>query len=140
MGLYDALKDAIRVAQKANNIDLYRQLQDLSVQALDMQAEIAKLKEENKELKKKKNVARQIVRHEEPCITLKNDDKHLYYCSHCWDSQQLLIQVNCHENGTFDCPHCSAKGNYDNQKKKQSDIAIARAMQERQRSRRAVFR
>ena len=49
MGLYEAFKDAISVAQKADNVELYRQLLDLSAQALDMQAEIAKLKEENTE-------------------------------------------------------------------------------------------
>ena len=130
MGLYEAFKDVISVAQKADNIELYRQLLDLRAQALDMQAEIAKLKEENAELKKKKEIAGRIVRHEEPCITLKNDDMLLYYCSHCWDSQQLLVQINCHEDGTFECPHCNAKGNYDNALKKQSDASMARALRE----------
>ena len=39
------------MAQKADNIDLYRQLLDLSAQALEMQEEIIRLKAENKELK-----------------------------------------------------------------------------------------
>ena len=42
MGLYDAMKDAISLAQKADNIELYRQLLDLSAQALELQAEVAK--------------------------------------------------------------------------------------------------
>ena len=29
MGLYDAFKDALSVAQKADNVELYRQLLDL---------------------------------------------------------------------------------------------------------------
>ena len=48
MGLYEALKDAVSIAQKADNIDLYRKLLDLSAQALDMQSEIARLKRECK--------------------------------------------------------------------------------------------
>ena len=52
MGLYDAMKDAINLAQKADNIELYRQLLDLSAQALELQAEVARLKEENAELRK----------------------------------------------------------------------------------------
>ena len=36
MGLYDKLKDVAKIAQKADNIDLYRQLIDLSSQALDL--------------------------------------------------------------------------------------------------------
>ena len=43
MGLYDAMKDAINLAQKADNIELYRQLLDLSAQALELQAEVARL-------------------------------------------------------------------------------------------------
>lgn len=121
MGLYDAFKDVISVAQKADNIELYRQLLDLRAQALDLQENLAKAKAENAELKKKKDLANEIVRHEEPCITLKSDGQKLYYCSHCWDSQQLLIQISCHPDGTFDCPHCKAKGNYDNALKRQSD-------------------
>lgn len=40
MGIYDAFKDALNVAQKADNIELYRQLLDLSAQVLDLQAEM----------------------------------------------------------------------------------------------------
>ena len=48
MAFYDAFKDAIALAQKADNIELYKQLLDLSAQALDLQAENAKLKEEKR--------------------------------------------------------------------------------------------
>lgn len=130
MGLYEAFKDVITVAQKADNVELYRQLLDLSAQALDMQAEIARLKEENTELKKRREVAGEIIRHDEPCVTLRNDNQNLFYCSHCWDSQQLLIQLNCHENGTFECPHCKATGNYNNELKRQSDAEMTRAFSE----------
>ena len=130
MGFYEAIKDVAKLAQKADNIDLYRRLLDLSAQALDLQAENTKLKGEIVELKKRKDLADKIVRHVEPCITLKDDDKDLYYCSHCWDSQQLLIQINCHRDGTFECPHCKATGNYDNEIKRQADANRARAMRE----------
>lgn len=121
MSLYDALKDAVTMAQKADNVELYRQLLDLGAQALDLQSEVARLRAENAELKRKREVSDKVIRHEEPCITLKDDEQVLYYCSHCWDSNQLLIQLNCHGNGTFDCPHCHAKGNYSNEKKQRAD-------------------
>jgi len=128
MGLYDAFKDALSVAQKADNVELYRQLLDLSAQALDLQAEVARLREENVALRKLKDVSEKIIRHEEPVVTIDGDDKNLYYCSHCWDSQQLLIQINCHNDGTFNCPHCNSIGNYDNEKKKKSDLANLEAI------------
>ena len=46
MSFYDAFKDVLSVAQKADNVELYKKLLDLSAQALDLQAEIARLKEE----------------------------------------------------------------------------------------------
>ena len=52
MGLYEGIKDVAKVVQQADNIELYKQLLDLSNQALEMQAEIARLKEENQELRK----------------------------------------------------------------------------------------
>ena len=128
MSFYDAIKDAASLAQKADNIELYRQLLDLGAQALDLQAEVARLREENKELKKRRDVASKVIRHEEPCITLEGDKTALYYCSHCWDSEQLLIQLNCHSNGTFECTHCGAKGNYDNEKKRKADADQLRAI------------
>lgn len=114
MGLYDAMKDAINLAQKADNIELYRQLLDLSAQALELQAEVARLKEENAELRKKEDLSAAIVRHAEPFITKVGDEANLRYCSHCWDADQKLIQVRCdEEDATFVCPHCNMKGIYD---------------------------
>lgn len=114
MWLYDAMKDVAKLAQKADNIELYQRLIDLSAQALDLQAENTRLKEENAELKKKKDLANEIVRHKEPYITLRNDEEMLRYCSHCWDTDEKLVQLACDERiGTFECPHCKVDGVFD---------------------------
>ena len=63
MGFYDAFKDALSVAQKADNVELYRQLLDLSAQALDLQEENVRLKSENAELRKAKDLEARIIRH-----------------------------------------------------------------------------
>lgn len=119
MGLYDAMKDAINLAQKADNIELYRQLLDLSAQALELQAEVARLKEENAELRKKEDLSSSIVRHAKSFITKDGDEANLRYCSHCWDADQKLIQLRCdEEDATFVCPHCNMKGIYDDIKNK----------------------
>ena len=113
MGLYDGIKDVAKIVQQADNIELYRKLLDLSAQALDMQDEIANLKLENASLKKQKDLSEKIVRHQEPYITLKYDELILLYCSHCWDSAKLLIQLNCDDDYEFICPHCKMRGIYD---------------------------
>lgn len=120
MGLYEGIKDVAKVVQQADNVELYKQLLDLSAQALDMQAEIAKLKEENVTLKKKKTISDKIIRHKEAYITLDGEEKELYYCSHCWDSEEITIQLIVGSNGTFECPHCHVKGIYDEEKRKQA--------------------
>ena len=111
MGLYEGIKDAIGLAQKADNIDLYKQLLDLGAQALDMQAEITRLREENAELKKDRDLERRIVRHksenvddstmEYPYITLADDKQNIRYCALCWGRDKKLIQLydelNCEE-------------------------------------------
>ena len=61
MGLYEGIKDVAKVVQQADNIELYRQLLDLSAQALDFQAENSKLKEEIADLKKAKLAESDIV-------------------------------------------------------------------------------
>ena len=111
MGFYDAFKDVINIAQKADNIELYKRLLDLSAQALDLQDENLRLKEENKELKKKKDLESLIIRHRDSYITLKDDATELLYCSHCYDSDQKLIQLQCdYEGGSYICPHCKTGG------------------------------
>lgn len=114
MSFYEAFKDAMNMAQKADNIELYRQLLDLSAQALGLQAEVARLKEENAELRKKEDLSSSIIRHTEPFITKVGDKTNLRYCSHCWDAEQKLIQLRCdEEDATFVCPHCKVSGIYD---------------------------
>lgn len=94
MALYDAFKDVINIAQKADNIDLYRKLLDLSRDALDLQNEIYRLTEENQELKRKLQEEQTIIRHKEGrYITLKNDEQDIQYCSTCWGSDHKLIQL-----------------------------------------------
>ena len=94
MGLYEGIKDAIGIAQKADNFELYKQLIDLSSQALDMQTEIAKLREENSELQKSKETEQRFVRHEQPYLTLEGDNQKVCYCAVCWGKDEKMIQMD----------------------------------------------
>ena len=93
MGLYDAFKDVLNIAQKADNVELYRQLVDLSSQALELQVENTRLKEEISSLKKNKNIEEKKERHQQPYLTLSNDTNNLKYCGLCWDRDRKLIQM-----------------------------------------------
>lgn len=106
MGLYDGIKDVAKIVQKADNIELYQKLIDLSAQALDMQNTINLLAEENKKLKERDDISNKIIRHSKTYITLKEDKNDIKYCSYCWDSDNKLIQMNEYSGEAFRCNKC----------------------------------
>lgn len=117
MSFYDAFKDAISIAQKSDNIELYRQLLDLNAQALELQAEIARLTAENEQLKKNDDIESKIIRYQQPYISLEGDNKNILYCSTCWAKNKILIQICCNDNGYFSCPECDTHGIWDDTKR-----------------------
>ncbi len=106
MSFYDAFKDVISVAQKADNLELYRQLLDLSAQALDLQAEVAKLKEENKKLKEELTIKSNVIRHKGAYITLADDENNIPYCAICYATQNKFLQLLDYDKTSYYCYHC----------------------------------
>ena len=113
MGWYEAIKDGITAAQKADNIPLVNNLIEAQKQILYLIYENNKLKNENAELKTKKDLTDKIERHKDAYITLKCDSQKLIYCSNCFDTNQKLIQAQTDEDGTYWCPSCKYRGYYD---------------------------
>lgn len=111
MSIYEGLKDAISIAQKADNIDLYRKLLDLSRDALDLQDEIDRLRQEVSELRNINDLESKIkyhrvkyhdaLTHDHPYITLLDDTEEIRYCAICWGRDKKLIplydDLNCLE-------------------------------------------
>ncbi len=107
MGWYDALKDAITVAQKADNIELTRQLLDAQRELLDMQAENNRLRGEIFELRSKEADAEGL-----------HFDKNSYwktmpagaadgpFCSRCWDFDKKLVRLKTSTKYVPVCPNC----------------------------------
>ena len=91
MGWYEAIKDGITAAQKADNIPLVNNLIEAQKQILDLIYENNKLKNENAELKTKKDLTDKIERHKDAYITLKGDSQKLIYCSNCFDTNQKIL-------------------------------------------------
>lgn len=113
MGWYEAIKDGISAAQKADNIQLVKELIDVQKQMLDAENENINLKKEIEALKEQLSVSSKIKRNKETFITLIDASQDVLYCSACWDSRQSLIQVRAETNGKFHCPICSNNGYYD---------------------------
>ena len=106
MSFYDAMKDAVNLAQKADNIELYRQLLDLSAQALDLQAEVARLKEENSRLHSDLVIKKNVVRHKGAYITLLDDKDCLPYCAICYGDTEKFFQLMDYDEDYFYCYNC----------------------------------
>lgn len=108
MSLYEAFKDAMNMAQKADNIELYRQLLDLGAQALDLQAEVARLREENAELKKNKDLETDVEYYVDAYVTRKSDVKLIKYCAACWVDKNKLVPLQDQQWENYQCPLCKA--------------------------------
>ena len=109
MGLYDGIKDVAKVMQQADNIELYRQLLDLSSQALDLQAEVTKLREENNELKRTKNLDAEIEYHVDAYVTKQSDCRPIKYCAACWVDKKKLVPLQSYSGGVYRCTLCKAQ-------------------------------
>lgn len=109
MSFYDAIKDAASLAQKADNIELYRQLLDLGAQALELQAEVARLKEENAELKRVNQIEDDIEYYVDAFITRKSDTKPIKYCAACWVDKKKLVPLQLLMYDNYNCPLCRTR-------------------------------
>lgn len=109
MGLYEGIKDVAKIVQQADNLELYRQLLDLSAQALDLQAEVVRLTEENKELKKSKDIESDIEYYVDPFVTRKSDIKSIKYCTACWVDKKKLVPIQDMQFDNYECPLCNAQ-------------------------------
>ena len=79
MGWYEAIKDGINAAQKADNTPLVNNLIEAQKQIFDLINENNKIKNENAELKNKKDLIDKIGRHKDAYITLKGDSQKLLF-------------------------------------------------------------
>lgn len=109
MGLVDSITDIVKVVQQIDNIDLYQKIIGISAQAQELQTSLDNLNEENRELKRRKELFEKIIRHEEGYITLKDDKQEIMYCSRCWDVVDRLVQGHCNAIGQMHCPECKTK-------------------------------
>jgi hypothetical protein len=109
VGVYEAVKDAISIAQKADNLDLMRQL-------LDLQKEIQDMQQENFELHKKIDELENYISREKKIKYNANrtacyivDEGEMEggpYCTHCWEADTKLISLHSLQSGYHLCPHC----------------------------------
>lgn len=116
MGIYDAFKDAISIAQKADNIDLYHRLLDLSSQAIELQNKVYELTEENRSLKIKidelqsSNIVEEDIELLPQGYLIRKSEKDsgidIRYCAACWQNFRKLMPYTKSIGRTLQCNNC----------------------------------
>lgn len=127
--LSSGIKSVADIIKKGENFELYAMLLDLYEKALELQDENKQLKEKLVDRQSVEVIRTRVIRHSQPVITLKDDENQIYYCAHCWDSKDKMIQVNTEpKQGTFTCPSCNNSGvyNYDAHERYEEELRRAR--------------
>ena len=110
MGWYEAIKDGISVAQKADNIELVQTLIGAQKEMLDLVDENRRLRDRIRELETPEDISRRL-RFDGKRYWLDRDGKEDGpYCSICFDHDRKLIRLTNGEMvGVFWCGVCTTK-------------------------------
>jgi hypothetical protein len=95
MGILDTVKDVAILIQKADNIELVKQVMALQIQAQD-------LVEENR-LLKAKLATREALTFRKNAYWLSDDGP---FCSKCWDADAKLVRLHVRVKHVPTCPNC----------------------------------
>lgn len=95
MGILDTVKDVAVLIQKADNIELVKQVLALQIQAQD-------LVEENR-LLKSKLATREALAFRKNAYWLAEDGP---FCSKCWDADAKLVRLHVRVDHVPRCPNC----------------------------------
>jgi len=107
MGIIDNFKDVLKIADAANNFELYKKVVELQTSVLALQEENQALKERIREIENRNDIAGRL--HVKDNAYYLNDGKQLDgpYCMRCWDVDGKLVRERLGATpGTHFCFHC----------------------------------
>jgi hypothetical protein len=105
---YDALKDAAKLAQQSDNVELMRVLLDAQNEAMKQQDEIQELKERVRELEDQLEFEGALhFRENAYWSTDQEGQEDGPFCSRCWDKDGVAVRLHAHKSGALICPECT---------------------------------
>jgi hypothetical protein len=118
MGLWDTLKDAVKVLQRAGKIDELKAILELQQTAIDLRRDNEQLRQEIASLKDQAALATRLE-FRGNAYWLKKTDGHVDgpFCSRCWDSDKRLVRLHDLGNGYSRCPEKTCDMNPVSQKR-----------------------
>lgn len=109
MGMYDMFKDALSMAQKADNIELVKTILDLQQEMLELQDKNREMNEENKRLQEILNEIKK-VEFKGNCYYF---DEEGPYCTKCYDDEKKKMRMLEEDNNLgvvyYVCPKCKTR-------------------------------
>jgi len=111
MSILDNVKAVAEVLQKADNIELYRQILDIQAEAMRLMEKIRALENDNHELKERFRIEENLKFDNDLYWLYKeNNSKDGPFCSKCWDDNKKLIRVHSKLSETvYICPSCGTR-------------------------------
>lgn len=107
MSKYEALKDPIKLAQKAGEMDLYERLLDVRSDLQEIREENIELREHVQELERQENIAGQLEYDDGVYWrSSEGQDRKGPFCQLCWDRDRDLIRLQDVQQGYFMCLSC----------------------------------
>lgn len=107
MGIIENFKDMLKIADAANNLDLYKNLGELQTSVQGLQEENRQLHDENKGLKEKLELTGKMI-HKPPFFY--QDGDQTPFCPACWEGDRKAIHLlYSHEEDScirWDCKTC----------------------------------
>lgn len=93
MGVYEAIKDALALAQKADNAEIVKRLLDVQAESLNDRETIRALREEVAELRKRAQLQEELRwEHNVYWRELSDGKREGPYCGKCWDGDGKLAR------------------------------------------------
>jgi hypothetical protein len=106
MSVYEAVKDVLSLAQKADNVEIQRALMEVQQQALDLQAENQQLRDRVRELEEALALSGELE-FKGQYFVLKGSEPPERFCAGCWDGKRVASHITLHVSGR---PHCAVCG------------------------------
>ena len=111
MSILDNVKAVAEILQKADNIELYKDILNIQAEAMDLMDQIRVLKNENYELKEKFRIKEELRFVNDLYWVINcNEEKDGPFCSRCFDEKDRLIRMHSKKSShRFVCPVCDIK-------------------------------
>lgn len=110
MGMYEAIKDAVSLAQQADNAGLVRQLLDAQKEAIDLVQRLQVLSEENTSLKRQLEIKGELRWEHNVYWRDRDGSRDGPYCQRCWDKDDKLARMSeRRDNPYWHCAICSLR-------------------------------